>query len=174
MKRLLIICGCAAVVVAAGAAFIPRRSGDLLTIGFVGYTNYAGVRAAIFTVTNHSAFEIGFSGYAQRRASAGWENVYPGAGPLGRGDPTYGLFDLPGGQTVTFMTTVLGGSWHGAVNYRWPETKWDRARGRLAWRLQQAGLSSGITESIYHRRAPVIHSRELQEGEWRSTNGLSQ
>jgi hypothetical protein len=162
MRKPLILAGCVGVIVVAVLALCLRRPGEALTIGFVGYTNYAGVRAALFAVTNHSTCEISFSGYAQRRTPTGWENVYPGEGPLGAGDPLYGLFELPAGQTLTFMTTLLPGSWHGSVYYRCPATRLDQVRQRLSCSLQTAGLPDGITRLIYHQRAAVIHSRELQ------------
>jgi hypothetical protein len=155
---LFIIAGCVMVVMILSFCFPPSPTAkrELLTLGFVGFTNYSGQKAAAFTLTNGSGRTLYLTASAETQGGStrpvyldpAWSerNLSAGAPLAARGSyPSASQYQLKAGQRLTFFTAVPNerSSWRVQVNYFQTLTPWQAKRlswaqffwnrGKIAW-----------------------------------------
>ena len=156
---LFIIAGCVMVVMIfslLGLTSSPAAHGDSLALGFVGFSNYSGQKAAAFTLTNGCGRTLSLTASTKTQAGStrpvyldpAWSERNLSAGAplpaLGR-YPSASPYQLKAGQRLTFFTAVPsdGSSWRVEVIYvktltlwqarrlKWAQFFWNR--GKMAW-----------------------------------------
>jgi hypothetical protein len=174
-NALFIIAGCVMVVMILSFCLPPAPTAkrESLTLGFVGFTNHSGQKAATFTLTNGSGRTLSLTASAQTQAGStrpvyldpAWsERNLSAGGPLPAlsSYPSASPYQLKAGQRLTFFTAVPndGSSWRVQVHYiqtltlwqarrlKWAQFFWNRGKiawlGDLIWRVHlQMGVAYG-------------------------------
>ena len=160
-NALFIIAGCVMVVMILSFCLPPSPTDkrELLTLGFVGFSNHSGQKAAAFTLTNSSGRTLSLTALAQTQAGSTRPvclDPAPSERKLAAGAPLAALGSYPGSATpyqlearrsLNFFAAVPndGSLWRVEVHYietltpwqmrrlRWAQFFWNR--GRMSWWL---------------------------------------
>ena len=157
----------------------PTAKRELLTLGFVGFTNYSGQKAAAFALTNGSGRTLSLTASAETQGGStrpvyldpAWSerNLSAGAPLAARGSyPSASPYQLKAGQRLTFFRAVPndGSSWRVEVHYIETLTPWQMRRlGWAQYFWNRDRMSWWLGDLIWktHLQTGVLYGPEFRE-----------